>query len=191
MSDWKKNAMVGDRSVHEWWVRYTTPSGLFYWYHPDTGWVGEPHQIEQPSFQTRGEAYHAMETAPPPPEADREHEWFNSGLLSGAMSCRKCGIVKRSKGLNKPCRGHVRVGPRADPKDTRIAELERVLVAAIRLRFAYPPVHRFECAECQEIIALFDAIDRCFEGANPIARQEEFAAPVKKWITVNKARDSK
>ncbi len=40
------------------------------------------------------------------------HDWFDSGMIQGVLSCRICGIVKRSDGKNKPCGGPVRVGPR-------------------------------------------------------------------------------
>lgn len=42
------------------------------------------------------------------------HEWFDCGMLNGVLSCRKCGVVRQRDGSNenKPCRGHVRVGPR-------------------------------------------------------------------------------
>lgn len=72
MSIWKRNTAIESRSPREWWVRYTSPSGIYYWFHESSGWVTEPNQINQPLYQTRGEAYHAMETAPPPPEHDKE-----------------------------------------------------------------------------------------------------------------------
>ena len=43
------------------------------------------------------------------------HEWFDSGMLNGVLSCRKCGMVQKRDGTNKPCRGNVCVGPRATP----------------------------------------------------------------------------
>jgi hypothetical protein len=52
------------------------------------------------------------------PTADREgtdsggtHDWFQADKLP-FVSCRKCGIVRRADGQNKPCKGVVTVGPR-------------------------------------------------------------------------------
>lgn len=44
-----------------------------------------------------------------------EHRWF--GLKLGHRSltcCRWCGVVQRADRLSKPCRGIVRVAPRAE-----------------------------------------------------------------------------
>jgi hypothetical protein len=42
-----------------------------------------------------------------------DHEWFifdESNL--NLVCCKVCGIVKLQYGVNKPCRGRVKVGPR-------------------------------------------------------------------------------
>jgi hypothetical protein len=66
--NWRNNLYVGQQSEWAFWVRHTDSGGIYWWFHPSTGWVSEPNQIEQPKFQTRGEAYHAKETCSPPPE---------------------------------------------------------------------------------------------------------------------------
>ena len=35
-----------------------------------------------------------------------QHDWFTPKFI-GYPCCRKCGIVKRADGKNKPCRGRV------------------------------------------------------------------------------------
>ncbi len=48
------------------------------------------------------------------PAALGAHDWFTYGRLNWEC-CRVCGIVRRMDGkLNKPCKGPVAVGPRAD-----------------------------------------------------------------------------
>lgn len=42
----------------------------------------------------------------------RVHEWFKPEFLTYEC-CRKCGIVRRADDKNSPCKGPVRVGPRA------------------------------------------------------------------------------
>lgn len=59
--------------------------------------------------------------------------------------------------------------------------LRGVAIAAIRLRFAFPPEHRFECDQCQQYMALFDALD----PLGSIAEQIKFAAPVTEWEKVD------
>lgn len=44
-----------------------------------------------------------------------KHDWFDCGMLKGVLSCRVCGVVKNEKNTDKPCKGPVRVGPRAKP----------------------------------------------------------------------------
>jgi hypothetical protein len=50
-------------------------------------------------------------------EAAREHyekhNWFDSGMLKGVLSCKRCGLVQRADGNNKPCVGKVQVGLRS------------------------------------------------------------------------------
>lgn len=43
-----------------------------------------------------------------------EHEWFE---WRGMTCCKKCGIVKRRDGKNKPCKGVVRVTLRRAAQD--------------------------------------------------------------------------
>lgn len=38
------------------------------------------------------------------------HHWFKALWF---QSCRDCGMIRRTDDQNKPCRGVVRVGPRA------------------------------------------------------------------------------
>lgn len=43
------------------------------------------------------------------------HLWTKPGTLINNSSwavCTRCGVVKRADGMNKPCRGYVRVLPR-------------------------------------------------------------------------------
>ena len=40
-----------------------------------------------------------------------EHDWFVPKFI-GYECCRKCGVVKRADGQNKPCRGRVVIGLR-------------------------------------------------------------------------------
>lgn len=45
-----------------------------------------------------------------------DHEWFDWERPDGRKlpCCRKCGMIRRADGQNKPCRGRVTVGPRGD-----------------------------------------------------------------------------
>lgn len=38
------------------------------------------------------------------------HSWIE---FKGLVCCRDCGFIRNAKDDNKPCRGQVRVGPRA------------------------------------------------------------------------------
>jgi hypothetical protein len=43
------------------WVRRTTREGFYEWLHPMLReWIGEPHQIEMPSYVTYESAYEAL-----------------------------------------------------------------------------------------------------------------------------------
>lgn len=64
--EWRRELTIGWRkqadaiTQGEYWVRWTSPGGLYYWLHPTEGrWVGEPEQITMPTFPTR----QAAETA--------------------------------------------------------------------------------------------------------------------------------
>jgi hypothetical protein len=50
----------------------------------------------------------ALKSAAPSPvvEEKQEHEWFRPNFISYDC-CRKCGIVRRADGNNKPCKGFV------------------------------------------------------------------------------------
>lgn len=50
----------------------------------------------------------ARPASPTPQECEGKHDWFVPGFI-GYACCRKCGIVKRGDGQNKPCRGVVHV----------------------------------------------------------------------------------
>lgn len=49
--------------------------------------------------------------ASPAPSDDGEHDWFVPDAINYTC-CRKCGIVRRTDGKNKPCRGHVAISLR-------------------------------------------------------------------------------
>jgi len=40
------------------------------------------------------------------------HQWFDSGMLNGVLSCRICGFVQSKKNADDPCKGGAKVGPR-------------------------------------------------------------------------------
>lgn len=52
---------------------------------------------------------------------EKEHAWFKR---FGLICCKKCGIVQRADGKNKPCRGPVRVGLRDRVGGDRFAALD-------------------------------------------------------------------
>jgi hypothetical protein len=64
--EWRKTLVLGWRkeadalTPGEYWLRWTSPRGLYYWLHPTEGrWVGEPEQIKMPTFPTREAAWAA------------------------------------------------------------------------------------------------------------------------------------
>lgn len=71
--DWHKDVVIGWRkqadaiTPGEYWVRWTSPGGLYYWLHPVDGrWVGEPEQITMPTWPTSQAAYLAASQAERP-----------------------------------------------------------------------------------------------------------------------------
>lgn len=48
-----------------------------------------------------------------------DHDWCRWLASSDYTSCRRCGVVRRADGQNKPCRGTVRVVPRGNPTYSR------------------------------------------------------------------------
>lgn len=66
-------------------------------------------------------------------------------------------------------------------KPDELEALRNVAIAAIRLRFAFPPDHYFDCSQCQQYMALFDALDTI----GSIDEQKQLAAPVKRWEQVD------
>lgn len=57
---WRKDLVIGWRKESdaitqgEYWVRWTSPGGLYYWLHPtENRWVGEPEQKTMPTFPSR------------------------------------------------------------------------------------------------------------------------------------------
>lgn len=66
-NNWRNGCEIGNKSEHEWWLRWTEDDGIYWWYHPRTGWVTEPEQKGQPTFATRGDAYWHREKCPVPP----------------------------------------------------------------------------------------------------------------------------
>jgi len=70
---WRKELVIGWRkqadaiTQGEYWVRWTSPGGLYYWLHPiDNRWVSEPEQVTMPTWPTSQAAYAAASKAPPP-----------------------------------------------------------------------------------------------------------------------------
>lgn len=67
MAPWGENCRIGSISATDWWVRWTDDSGIFWWFHPATGWVTEPDQKTQPTFPTREAAVACLRDIPLPP----------------------------------------------------------------------------------------------------------------------------
>ncbi len=70
---WRNDMCVGWRkqgdaiTPGEYWVRWTSPGGLYYWLHPvENRWVGEPEQIGMPTWPTSAKAYEAASKAEQP-----------------------------------------------------------------------------------------------------------------------------
>ena len=45
------------------------------------------------------------------------HIWIKHRMFKdkGWITCKKCGIIKKKDGKNKPCRGQVRITTRSEP----------------------------------------------------------------------------
>lgn len=70
---WKRSVEIGWKSENEYWARWTSEDGLYYWLHPDRNeWIGEPHQQAMPMYPTRLAAEQAVLSAPLPPGINRE-----------------------------------------------------------------------------------------------------------------------
>jgi hypothetical protein len=74
---WRDNLTVGWRreadaiTKGEYWLRWTSPDGLYYWLHPvDNCWVTEPEQVMMPTFGTSEQAWEAARHCPSPPEGN-------------------------------------------------------------------------------------------------------------------------
>ncbi len=71
--EWRRDLVIGWRkeadaiTAGEYWVRWTSPGGLYYWLHPIEGrWVGEPEQITMPTWPTKAKAEEAARNAERP-----------------------------------------------------------------------------------------------------------------------------
>ena len=104
------NYTIGNKDDSNWWIRYTDDSGIYWWYHPDGGWVTEPNQINHPCFATESEAFHAatqITDAPPP----ARHQWREPTELIKHPFCAKCLIIRRTDGKSDKnwCKGPSRL----------------------------------------------------------------------------------
>jgi hypothetical protein len=71
-ASWRQTLCVGWRKKEdavtkgEYWLRWTSPRGLYYWLHPEGRWVGEPEQINMPTFPSYAAAEEAGRRADKP-----------------------------------------------------------------------------------------------------------------------------
>lgn len=68
--NWRNLCYRGWKSETQYWIRWTSPGGLYYWLHPiENRWVGEPDQITMPDFPSASAGLLALMLAPLPPGA--------------------------------------------------------------------------------------------------------------------------